>query len=190
MLSGCHPKQVSAGGAGAVHYRLLSRPTKPLKQQEKRVSLETHYRLYCSTCTFGATCERVPNICDQPPMRSRVASVVPGTPSTAICSGLPVPRGPAHPLSHGHQVTRDDLRRIDPGGGRAGDGSTQGSRPARRRGVEQAHARLSGSGAAIARAGRRDQRRVRLSRSEMPWLQHASDRCARHRAATEGNAGP
>ena len=25
----------------------------------------------------------------------RVASVVPGTPSTAICSGLPVPRGPA-----------------------------------------------------------------------------------------------
>jgi DNA invertase Pin-like site-specific DNA recombinase len=38
--------------------------------------------------------------------------------------------------------------------------------------------------------GRRDQRRVWLSRSEMPWLQHASDRCARHRAATEGNAGP
>ena len=28
-------------------------------------------------------------------MRSCVASVVPGTPSTAICSGLPVPRGPA-----------------------------------------------------------------------------------------------
>ena len=32
-----------------------------------------------------------------------VASVVPGTPSTAICSGLPVHRGPAHPLSHGHK---------------------------------------------------------------------------------------
>ena len=79
--------------------------------------------------------------------------VVPVTSSTAICSGLPVPRDRAHPLSHGHQVTRDDLRRIDPGGGRAGSGSTQGSRPARRRGVEQAHARLSGSGAAIARAG-------------------------------------
>ena len=99
-------------------------------------------------------------------------------------------RGPAHPLSHGHQVTRDHLRRIGPGGGRAGDGSTQGSRPARLRGVEQAHARLSGSGAAIADAGRRDQRRVWLSRSEMPWLQHAPDRCPRHRAATEGNAGP
>ena len=28
----------------------------------------------------------------------------------------------------------------------------------------------------------------RLSRSEMPWLQHASDRRARHRAATEDNA--
>ena len=65
-----------------------------------------------------------------------VASVVPGTPSTAICSGLPVPRGRAHPLSHGHQITRDDLRRIGPGSGRAGDGSTQASRPARRRGVE------------------------------------------------------
>jgi hypothetical protein len=114
-----------------------------------------------------------------------VASVVPGTPSTAICSGLPVHRGLAHPPSHGHQVTRDDLRRIDPGSGRAGDGSTQGSRPARLRGVEQAHARLSGSGAAIADAGRRDQRRVWLSRSEMPWLQHASDGCPRHRAATE-----
>ena len=30
----------------------------------------------------------------------------------------------------------------------------------------------------------------RLSRSQMPWLQHASDRRPRHRAATEGNAGP
>jgi hypothetical protein len=30
-----------------------------------------------------------------------VASVVPGTPSTAICSGLPVHRGRAHPLSMG-----------------------------------------------------------------------------------------
>ena len=29
-----------------------------------------------------------------------------------------------------------------------------------------------------------------LSRSEMPWLQHAPDRCPRHRAATEGDAGP
>ena len=29
-----------------------------------------------------------------------------------------------------------------------------------------------------------------LSRSEMPWLQHAPDRCPRHRAATEGDASP
>ena len=78
---------------------------------------------------------------------------MPGTLSTAIYSGLPVPRGPAHPLAHGHQVTRDHLRRIGPGGGRAGDGSTQGSRPARRRGVEQADAWLSGTGAAIAALG-------------------------------------
>jgi len=28
-----------------------------------------------------------------------------------------------------------------------------------------------------------------LSRSEMPWLQHASDSCPRHRAATESDAG-
>ncbi len=31
--------------------------------------------------------------------------VVPGALSTAICSGLPVHRGPAHPLSHGHEVS-------------------------------------------------------------------------------------
>ena len=36
----------------------------------------------------------------------RVASVVPGTPSTAICNALPVPRGPAHPLSHGHTIVQ------------------------------------------------------------------------------------
>jgi hypothetical protein len=36
--------------------------------------------------------------------------LVPGTPSTAISSGLPVHRGRAHPLAHGHQVTRDHYR--------------------------------------------------------------------------------
>jgi hypothetical protein len=36
--------------------------------------------------------------------------------------------------------------------------------------------RSDGSGAAIADAGRRDQRRFWLSRSEMPWLRHARDR--------------
>jgi len=37
------------------------------------------------------------------PWRAFDYSVVPVTPSTAICSGLPVALGPAHPLSHGHQ---------------------------------------------------------------------------------------
>jgi len=55
-----------------------------------------------------------------------VASVVPGTPSTAICSGLSVHRGPAHPLAW-HQITRDDLRRIGPGSGRTCGRSTQPS---------------------------------------------------------------
>ena len=76
------------------------------------------------------------------------ASVVPGPPSTAISSGLPFLRGPSHPISHGQQVTRNDLRLIGPGGGRAGDRSPQASRLACVRGVEHAHARLSGSGAA------------------------------------------
>ena len=52
-----------------------------------------------------------------------------------------------------HEVTRDHLRRIGPGSGRAGDGSTQGIRPAGHRGVEQAHARLSGPGVAVAPVG-------------------------------------
>ena len=42
-----------------------------------------------------------------------VASVVPGTLSTAICSGLPLLCGPAHLHTHGHQVTG---RRIVPCG--------------------------------------------------------------------------
>jgi hypothetical protein len=38
--------------------------------------------------------------------RVRVACVVPGMPSTAICSGLPVHRGRAHPLSHAREPER------------------------------------------------------------------------------------
>ena len=49
-----------------------------------------------------------------------VASIVPSASSTATYSGLPVRRAPTHPLLHGHQVTRDDLWRIGPGGGGAG----------------------------------------------------------------------
>jgi hypothetical protein len=40
-----------------------------------------------------------------PPGGLSTASVVPGTPSTAIFSGLPVPRGRAHLLAHGHQIS-------------------------------------------------------------------------------------
>ena len=68
--------------------------------------------------------------------RSSVASVVPVTFSTAICSGLPVHRGPAHPLAMGSKSRETHLRRIGPGGGGASDGSAQASRPARLRGVE------------------------------------------------------
>lgn len=91
-------------------------------------------------------------------------------------------------IGDGHQVAGKHLRRVDPGGCGARGGSPQGSRPSGRRSMEQAHARLSGAGAAISGAGRCDQRRLWLSRSEMPWLQHAPDCRARHRAATEGDA--
>ena len=78
----------------------------------------------CAGSTGEVEAISIPSTSPLPPIARLkppgVASVVPVTPSTAICSGLPVPRGPAHPLSHGHQVTRDDLRRIGPGGGRAG----------------------------------------------------------------------
>ena len=46
--------------------------------------------------------------CRRPVLRRLL---VPGTPSTAICSGLPVHLGRAHPRSYGHQITREDLRR-------------------------------------------------------------------------------
>ena len=52
--------------------------------------------------------------------RRAAASVVPGAPSTATRSGLPVHRRPAHLSRHGEQITRDALRVIGPGGGRAG----------------------------------------------------------------------
>ena len=114
--------------------------------------------------------------------RSASPPVVPGTPSTAICSGLPVHRGGAHPLlawapNHARQFTahRSGQRQSVP---RKHVSKPTGS-PARR-----------GTGAAITNVGRRNQCRVWLSGSEMPWLQHVPDRCPRYRAPTEGNAGP
>ena len=93
-------------------------------------------------------------------------------------------------LSHGNQVSRDHLRRFDPGCRRTSSRGAQDRRPFGLRGVEQAHAGFSGAGTAVSCTGRRDQCRIWLSRSEMSWLQHAPDRCARHRAATEGDADP
>jgi hypothetical protein len=73
-------------------------------------------------------------------------------------------------LGNGHQVPGKHLRRIGSSCRRTGSGSTQECRPFGLRGVEQAHAWLSGSGTAVSRTGGRHQRRVWLSRSEMPWL--------------------
>src|SRR6478672_4855798 len=67
--------------------------------------------------------------------------VVPATPSTAICSGLPVHRGPAHPVSHGHQVTRNDLRRIGSGGA---ESATEARKEADRLAVEAWNKRMLG----------------------------------------------
>jgi hypothetical protein len=53
-------------------------------------------------------------------------------------------RAAGDPVSHGHQITRQHLRLVGPGGGRAGEGSTQASRPARRGCLEQAHAGFTG----------------------------------------------
>jgi hypothetical protein len=47
------------------------------------------------------------------------AAVVADLSATASRSGLPVRRGPPDLRLHGHQITRDDLRRFDPGSGRA-----------------------------------------------------------------------
>jgi hypothetical protein len=75
----------------------------------------------------------------------------------------------------------------------AAERATEARKEADRLSVEAWNKRMLGfqwTGAAIARARRRAQRRVRLSGSEMSWVQHASDDCPRHRAATEDNAGP
>ncbi len=119
-----------------------------------------------------------------PPIaRLKPVSAVPASP--ALCPARHPPQSVAACLFRAARRSSWSRRRF-----RAGGGSPQASRPAGRRGVEQAHARLSGTGAAIARARRRAQCRIPLSRSEMPWLQHASGRGSRHRAVTEGNAGP
>ena len=72
-------------------------------------------------------------------------------------------------MGDGHQVTGKHLRRVGSGCCRTCSGGTQDCRPFGMRGVEQAHARLSGSGTAVPRAGRRHQRRVRLPRSRNAW---------------------
>jgi len=46
------------------------------------------------------------------------AAVVTDLSATASRSSLPVRRGPPNLRLHGHKITRDDLRRFDPGSGR------------------------------------------------------------------------
>ena len=62
----------------------------------------------------------------------------------------------------------------------ASERATEARKEADRLAVEAWNKRMlgfQGTGTAIADDGRRDQRRVRLSRSEMSWLQHAPDCC-------------
>jgi hypothetical protein len=125
-----------------------------------------------------------------PPLGRCVASVVPGTLSTAICSGLPVGRGPAHPLVMGTK-SRETIY----GGSvrAAAERATEARKEADRLACEAWNKRMlgfQGPAQPIARPGRRDQRRVWLSRSEMFRPQHASDCRARYRAATEDDASP
>jgi len=73
---------------------------------------------------------------------------------------------------------------------RAAEARKEGSRPFGLRGMEQADARLSGTGAAFSCIGRRTECRLPLSRSEMLGLQHASNRAAEYSPPTEGYANP
>jgi hypothetical protein len=82
--------QVGAG-AKAVIPALLGKPPKPFNQQKTCLVGQIHYRLFgkCSTRTFGAACERMPNICYQPPMRSE-GNVV-GLIAVGSCLALELP---------------------------------------------------------------------------------------------------
>jgi hypothetical protein len=66
-----------------------------------------------------------------------------------ICSGLPVPRGPAI-LSHMGTKSRQTIYGASVRA--AGSGGPEGSRPARLSGVERAHAGLQGTSPAVADA--------------------------------------
>src|SRR6478752_613412 len=96
--------------------------------------------------------------------------VVPVTLSTAICSGLPLPLGPAI-LSHMGTKSRETIYGASIRA--AAERATEARKDADRLAVEAWNKRMlgfQGPGTAVARARRRDQRRVCLSRSEMPWL--------------------
>ena len=110
--------------------------------------------------------------------------------STAINSGLPIPPGGAHSLRYGHQITRDHLWRLRPA---AAERAAEARKAADRLACEawnKPHASLPRACPALAPLGRRPQRRLSLSRSKMPRLQHASNRRARHRSPAEDHANP
>ena len=106
-----------------------------------------------------------------------------------ICSGLPVPHGPAilSPWGANHaRPSRADRSGQPPSG------------PRKRARMPTCSPSRLGTSACSAFRDRRSHRRRwatrstpgLATRSEMPWLQHAPDRRARYRAATEGNADP
>jgi hypothetical protein len=88
--------------------------------------------------------------------------IVPSKPSTAICSGLPVIAARRILVAWAQSHVKPS-RRIGAGGGRAGDGSTQGTDKLAVAAWNK-HAWLSGTGTAITDVGRRSQRGVWLSR--------------------------
>jgi hypothetical protein len=73
----------------------------------------------------------------------------------------------------------------------AAERAAEARKDADRLAVEAWNKRMLGlGGPAQPSPARSTQCGLSLSRSEMPWLQHAPDRCPRHRAAIEGNIDP
>ena len=119
-----------------------------------------------------------------------VASVVSGTLSTANCSGLPALRGRAHFLPMGTK-SRETIYGASIRA--AAERATEARKEADRLACEAWNKRMLGfQGPAQPSPALGDALNAgySLPRSEMPWMQHASDRCAGHRAPTEDNAGP
>src|SRR6478736_1534454 len=97
------------------------------------------------------------------------------TPSTAICSGLPVHRARAHSLSMGTK-SRETIY----GGSvrAAAERAAEARKDADRLACEAWNKRMLGFQGPAQPSPTLGDCGLSLSRSEMPWLQHASDGCA------------